>query len=192
MAKMKETLNSYIGDTIISVSYWSSCLELFEESTRFNEWHHSLLGVEIDFLSGRKLSISGDYDDGMGLETTYLKLNLDWDPEHVKTNMSSNPLFVQIINSKVVNIQRWWCNSLWVSRSTEEHPVKRYPQEIVIETENDGYLMFSSSETEGDKTKIHLFHTDEILLITDKKIAKKHQLAQYGKGEYERFKTDVE
>ena len=66
---MKTSLNTYINETITNIIYWWDDRDMIPVTTKFEEWHYCLLGVEIILSSGRQLSIDTNYFNGMGLKT---------------------------------------------------------------------------------------------------------------------------
>ncbi|GEM_PF-4019653 len=187
---MNTSLNSYINEKIKNIFYWCIDFDLISVTTELEEWHYCLLGVEIIFSSGRQLTIDTDYFSGMGLKVMEEPMDYEWNPEYIKKDMSAHPFFSNLINQEITDIQLWWCKNLWTHPGTgKTSGPARYPQELVIETKDGGYLLLSSSEAEEIKPEIYTFCSDEILLTTKRKITKKYELAEYGKGQYQRFKT---
>lgn len=175
----------FVDDVIIRISYWDD-IGMLEYTTKHEELHFNIRGLELDFISGKTLSISCPSVAG-GLYFDNESLNIDqWDESANKIDMSQHSLFKNLINQKITEIQVWWCDSLWEPKVHS----KLYQQDVTINTENGGYLLCSSAEAEANEPAIYLIDSDELVVITEKKIAKKHLLEQYGKGNAQRYKTN--
>ena len=176
-------LEIYIGDTITRISYWDD-VGMLDYTTKHEELHFNIRGVEIDFISGKTLSINCPHmTGGLDFYDQSLKVN-EWDDSAIKVDMSKHSLFKNLINKKITKIQVLWCDNLWQS----DHEPKSYKQDLVINTEENGYFLCSSAEAEELKPAIYLTDSDEIVVITDEQIAQKHELEQYGKNEFKRYK----
>ena len=175
----------FVDDIITRISYWDD-IDMLEYTTKHEELHFNIRGLEIVFISGKTLSINCPSMTG-GMYFDNESLNIDqWDESAIKVDMSQHSLFKKLINQKVTKVQIWWCDSLWKSETDSN----LYQQDITIHTENDGYLLCSSAEAEANKPSIYLIDSNELVVITEKQIAKKHLLEQYGTGNEQRYKTN--
>jgi hypothetical protein len=181
-------LDTYIDEIIDRISYWDD-KDMLGITTKHEELHFNIRAIEIEFNSGKKLTIECSGPE-LGLNFGNTHLNIDeWDQDAIKVDMSEHPLFEKLIGKKTTNIQVWWCDNLWTSGGRRSGP-KSYKQDFTISTEENGYFICSSAELEGeDIQSIYLFDSDEIVIITNENIAKKHELGQYGKNQYTRYKS---
>ena len=172
----------FINDVISSISYWDD-IGMLKYTTKHKEFHFNIRAIEIDFISGKTLSI--DHREMTGFHFTDQPLEIDdWDESAIKIDMSNQPLFKKLINQKVTNIQTWLCDRLWESKTESNY----YQQDLTINTENHGYLLCSSAEAEEKEPEIYLIDSDELVVVTDKDISKKLQLEQYATKNEQRYK----
>ncbi|MFK8012688.1 MAG: hypothetical protein AB8B80_11640 [Marinicellaceae bacterium] len=184
----KIDLDSYIDDKIERISYWVD-KGMFNIITKHEELHFNIRAIEIDFESGNKLSIeSGGSEQGLNFYNTPLDLD-EWDDHAIKIGMNNHSLIKKLIGKQITDVQIWWCDNLWTSCGKRSGS-KSYKQDLTISTEGNGYFLCSSAETEAEDTpSICLLDSDEIVIITNEKIAKKNELEKYGKNEFTRYKN---
>lgn len=182
-------LDSYNDEKIERISYWVD-KGMFDIITKHEELHFNIRGIEIDFASGNKLSIeSGGPEQGLNFYNTFLNLD-GWDDDAaIKLDMNNHPLIKKLIGKQITDIQIWWCDKLWTSGGSRSEP-KFYKQDLTIFTQDNGYFLCSSAEIEAEAIpSIYLLDSDEIVIITNEKIAKKNELEKYGKNEFTRYKN---
>ncbi|MFK8013466.1 MAG: hypothetical protein AB8B80_15615 [Marinicellaceae bacterium] len=181
-------LDSYINDKIERISYWVY-KRMLDITTMHEELHYNINGIEIDFASGNKLSIeSGAPKRGLNLYNTSLNFD-EWDDDAIRVNMNEHPLIKRLIGKQITNTQVWWCDNLWKSGGRTSGR-KSYKQDLTISTEDNGYFLCSSAEIVAEAIpSIYLLDSDEIVIITNEKIAKKNELEKYGKNEFTRYKN---
>ncbi|MFK8012571.1 MAG: hypothetical protein AB8B80_11055 [Marinicellaceae bacterium] len=124
----------YIGDRIISVSYWID-KEILNIVLKLKELHFKLRGIKIDFISGPKLTIDAEGNNhGLNFSNEALIFNR-WDGEVIKVNMSQHNFFKSLMNKIVTEATVLWCNNQWKPRRNKS---ELYIQEYIIKTENNG------------------------------------------------------
>ena len=175
MNKNQPTLNSFEADEIISIYYWDES-DVHEDNIHSDVLHYDLRGVEIVFKSGRLLSIQST---GEELEISYNSLQIDtWDNDVKKYDMSSYSFFSKILNHPITSIALWLC--------------KGNLQEVTFDMDNSGYLLFSASEASSNPIEIVDFCSNELVVVTDKKVAIKFGLERFSKEPFIRnIKNDV-
>ena len=180
-------LDSYLDDKIDRISYWDD-KGMLGITTKHQELHYNIRGIEIDFTSGNKLTIdcSGP-EQGLDFGNTSLGID-EWDDDATKVDMSQHPLLRNLIGKQVTNIQVWWCDNLWTSGGRRSGS-KSYKQDLTIVTEDNGYFLCSSAEAEEATPSIYLIDSNELVIMTDESIAKKNELGKYGKDKLTRYTT---
>lgn len=180
-------LDNYQGQTIERIWYWVE-RESLNVVTKHGELHFNITAVEIEFRNFKKLTIES-FSSELGLHLGNRSLNIDqWDEDCIKVEMTEHPFFYKLISHKLINLTVWWCDNIWHDNDKSATP-KSYIQEIILHTENGGYFLASSAEAEEKRCTIDILGANELVIITDPKIVKKHELAHYGSHQFLRYKT---
>jgi len=176
-----ERVKSLVGQSISRVRY--STIEYPDGKPYWDheEFHNAELGVELTTSAGVIFQLGWDWvfhhyhislqqfdSEGEGL----------WHDTTVMWDVTSEPHWTSVVGEKIVQTVEYWCNT-----GDKSYPSPDYPQDLEIVFESERKVWFSVAGYDESTGQLFGMH-DEIMIIFDEDVLKRHQFGAYTPKEW--------